>query len=163
MYYFSHISFLFHSTLIGFWLSQQFFSRATLARLTCPLDHSDWVVIFVLSYRNNRTLTLKQTACDIFFSFFLHLLIKDRSWASLGKNVLYSKEVQSWLVWPVDWAPACGPEGHRLDSQSEHMRGFWARSLVGGMREATAPCFSHTSCFSPSLSPSFPLSLKRSK
>ena len=45
------------------------------------------------------------------------------------------------------------PKGHQFNSQSEHMPGLQARSLVGGTREATTHW-----CFSPSLSPSLPLS-----
>ena len=55
----------------------------------------------------------------------------------------------------VDWASACEPKGHRFDSWSGHMPGLWARSPVGGARG--------NQCFSPCLSPSFPLSLKINK
>ena len=55
----------------------------------------------------------------------------------------------------VDWVPACEPKGCWFDSQSGHMPGLWARSPVGGTWEATMHW-----CFSPSLSPSLPLSLK---
>ena len=58
----------------------------------------------------------------------------------------------------VDWAPACRPKGCQFDSQSGHMPGLQARSPVGGTQEATTHWF-----FSPSLSPSLPLSLKISK
>ena len=58
----------------------------------------------------------------------------------------------------VDWVPACEPKGHWLDSQSGHMPRLWARSPVGGAQEATT----HWR-FSPSLSPSLPLSLKIKK
>ena len=51
----------------------------------------------------------------------------------------------------VDWVPACKPKGHRFDSQSGHIPGLWARSLVGGAQETTTHWY-----FSPSLS----LSLK---
>ena len=51
--------------------------------------------------------------------------------------------------------PACEPKVHSSDSQSGHMPGLWAKSLVGGAQETTT----HR-CFSPSFSPSLPLSLK---
>ena len=40
---------------------------------------------------------------------------------------------------------ACEPKGCWFNSQSGHMPGLRARSPVGGKREATNPCFSHTS------------------
>ena len=58
----------------------------------------------------------------------------------------------------VDWALACKPKGCQLDSQSGHMPGLQARSPVGGVWEATTHW-----CFSPSLPPSLPLSLKINK
>ena len=74
------------------------------------------------------------------------------------KNVNVKPEISpSWCT-SVDWAPACEPKGRRFDSQSGHMRGLWARSPVGGVQEA----ITHR-CFSPSLSPSLPLSLKINK
>ena len=56
-----------------------------------------------------------------------------------------------WCGW-VDWVPACEGKSHRFCSQSGHMPGFWARSLLGGAWEATTHW-----CFSPSL----PLSKKK--
>ena len=58
----------------------------------------------------------------------------------------------------VDWVLTCEPRGHWFDSQSGHMPWLQARSPVGGMWEATTHW-----CFSPSLSPSLPLSLKINK
>ena len=58
----------------------------------------------------------------------------------------------------VDWVLACKPKGHWFDSQSGHMPGLQARSLVGGAWEATTHW-----CFSPCLSPSLPLSLRINK
>ena len=58
----------------------------------------------------------------------------------------------------VDWVLACEPKGHQFNSQSGHMPGLQARSSVGGEWEVTTPW-----CFSPSLSPSLPLSLKINK
>ena len=53
----------------------------------------------------------------------------------------------------VDWALACEPKSHQFDSPSGHMPGLWARSPVRGAWEATTHW-----CFSPSFSPSLPLS-----
>ena len=58
----------------------------------------------------------------------------------------------------MDWELACEPRGYRFDSQSGHMPGLWVKSPMGGVRGATT----HR-CFSPSLSPSLPLSLKTNK
>ena len=58
----------------------------------------------------------------------------------------------------VDWVLVCEPNGCRFDSQSGHMIEFWTRSLLGGTQEATT-----YSCFSSSLSPSLPFSLKINK
>ena len=55
---------------------------------------------------------------------------------------------------------ACGPKGRWFEAQSGHTPRLWARSPVRSVREATNCCFSCTSYFSPSLSSSFPLSLK---
>ena len=55
----------------------------------------------------------------------------------------------------VDWVLACEPKGQQFNSQSGHLPGLWARSPVGGMREATTQW-----CFSPFLSPSLLLCLK---
>ena len=42
----------------------------------------------------------------------------------------------------VDWALACEPKGHWLDSQSGHMPGLQARSPVGSVQAATTHwCF----------------------
>ena len=61
----------------------------------------------------------------------------------------------------VDWVLACESKGWQFDSQSGHMPGWQARSPVGGVQEATNRCISLAHrCFSPSLSPSLPLSLK---
>ena len=58
----------------------------------------------------------------------------------------------------VSWVPACKTKGHQFNTQSRHMLGLWAMSPVGGTREATIHW-----CFSPSPSPSLPLSLKINK
>ena len=57
-----------------------------------------------------------------------------------------------------EWVLACKPNGHWLDSQSGHMPRLQAKSPVRGTQETTT----HWS-FSPSLSLSFPLSLKVNK
>ena len=62
------------------------------------------------------------------------------------------------LCGSVDWALAWEPEGFWLNFQSGHMPGLQARSPVGGTWEATTQW-----CFSPSVSPSFTLSLKINK
>ena len=54
----------------------------------------------------------------------------------------------------VDWALACEPKGHQFESQLGHVPG----SPGGGTQEATTHW-----CFSPSLSPSLPFSLKINK
>ena len=46
------------------------------------------------------------------------------------------KSVSGWCG-SVDWAPAYKPKGHRFDSQSGHLPGLQARSLIGGAWEAT--------------------------
>ena len=58
----------------------------------------------------------------------------------------------------VNWAQAWDPEGRSFNSRSGHMPGLWARSPVGGVWEATTHWY-----FSPSLSPSLPLTLKINK
>ena len=72
----------------------------------------------------------------------------------------FSKTLNDCRGWcsSMDWAWACEPKGHWFDSQSGHMPGLQARSPIGGMQEATTHW-----CFSPSLSPSLPLSLKTNK
>ena len=52
------------------------------------------------------------------------------------------------------WESSCKSNGHRFNSWSAHMPGLQANSPVEGVRQAT------NWCFSPSLSPSLPLSLK---
>ena len=47
----------------------------------------------------------------------------------------------------VGWVLSCKLKGHQLDSQSGHMHGLQARSLVEGVRVATSWCFSQTSMF----------------
>ena len=56
------------------------------------------------------------------------------------------------------WVPACEPKCCWFDFQSRHMPELRARSLAGGVQEATTH-----GCFSPSLSPSLPLPLKLNK
>ncbi|KAF6094833.1 hypothetical protein HJG60_011922 [Phyllostomus discolor] len=59
---------------------------------------------------------------------------------------------------PVGWASSCKPKSHRFDSWSEHKPGLQARSLVGGVPEATEIDISVAHpCLSPSFSLSSPL------
>ena len=58
----------------------------------------------------------------------------------------------------VAWVPAFDPKSHWFNSQSRNIPRLQARPPVGGAREATTHW-----CFSPSLSPSFPFSLKINK
>ena len=55
----------------------------------------------------------------------------------------------------MDWALSCKLKGPYFDSRSGYTPGLWVRSSVGSVREATTHW-----CFSPSLSPSLPFSLK---
>ena len=56
----------------------------------------------------------------------------------------------------VGWAPACQSKGHRCESWSEHTPGLQARSLGGGLREATNRCFACTVVFLSLFLPSSP-------
>ena len=62
----------------------------------------------------------------------------------------------------VSWASSHKAKGHWFNSPSVHMPGLWARTLVGGMWEATDQCFSLTSMFL-SLSFSLPAPLSKNK
>ena len=67
-----------------------------------------------------------------------------------------------WLVWLGGWSAGLH-RGRRLISQSGHVPGLWARSLAGACkRQLIHVSLSHR-CFSPSFSPSLPLSLKINK
>ena len=89
-----------------------------------------------------------------FMSIILEYLIRIQP--RLVQSCLYSLSKicfsPSWCG-SVDWVPACQPKNHRFDAQSGHMPGFRARSPVSGTQEPII----HWS-FSPSLSPSLPLS-----
>ena len=74
------------------------------------------------------------------------------------------QDLQSWKIkmcpgWcgSVGWAPACKPKSHWFDSHLGCMPGLWARSPVASQPSDIS--LSHW-CFSPSSSPSLPLSLK---
>ena len=56
----------------------------------------------------------------------------------------------------VDWVLACEAKGHWFNSQPGHMPGLQSKSPLGGAWVATTHW-----CFSPSLSPSLPLSKNR--
>ena len=58
----------------------------------------------------------------------------------------------------------CEPKGLWFDSWSGNMPGLWARFLAEGIYERQPVNVSlRHQCFSPSLSPSFPISLKINK
>ncbi|KAF6079289.1 ribosomal protein S19 [Phyllostomus discolor] len=61
------------------------------------------------------------------------------AWALSDKSFLPC----AWLVWLSGFSAGLGaksePKGRWLNSQSGHMPELWARSPVGGMREATLP------------------------
>ena len=67
-------------------------------------------------------------------------------------------KILPWLVWLSGLSTGYEPKGHQFNSQSGHMPGLQARSPVGAMWDVTTHW-----CFSPSLSPSLPLSLKINK
>ena len=77
-----------------------------------------------------------------------------------GNFIYYFLREQNSPGWCglVDWVLAYKPKGCWFDSHSGQMPGLQAKSPVGGMWKATPHC-----CFSPSLSPSLPLSLKINK
>ena len=78
-----------------------------------------------------------------------------------NQALLLESWIKDWRKKPwVVWLSGLSAKGLscQFDSQSGHMPGLWARSPVGGAPEATIHW-----CFSPSLSPSFPLSLKINK
>ena len=72
-------------------------------------------------------------------------------WEGYPKGIR-KKQISPGWCGSVYWAPNCETKG-RFNSQSRHTPGLNARSPVGGAREATTHW-----CFSPSLSPSLPLS-----
>ena len=77
------------------------------------------------------------------------------TWEVFSVELCLSQERYIGPGWcgSVDWVLACEPKGHQFDSQLGHMPGLQARSPMGGAWEATMHW-----CFSPFLSPSFPLS-----
>ena len=58
----------------------------------------------------------------------------------------------------VSQALSCKPKGHWFNSCS----GLWIQYVVKVLRKTTNSCSLSHQCFSPSLSPSLPLSLKKS-
>ena len=73
-----------------------------------------------------------------------------------GQKVVENRRALDWCG-SVGWTPSCKPKGCWLDSWSGYMPRLWTRFQVGGMNKATHQCFS------PSLSPYFPLCLKKKK
>ena len=56
----------------------------------------------------------------------------------VGKlSLTLSKEQQFSLAVVAQWIERWPVKGHQFNSQSGHMSGLWARSLAGGVREAT--------------------------
>ena len=100
-------------------------------------------------------------------SLTLTLINRDKEYKMIIKLSWFIKSKNSFILmlkstvfcpgWcgSVDWTPAWEPKGHQFNSQSGHMPRLQARSPVGGAQEATTHW-----CFSPSLSPSLPLSNK---
>ena len=58
-------------------------------------------------------------------------------WKTTKKVLHLNSKLSPGWCGSVDWAPACKPKGHWLDSQAGHMPGLQARSLVGDAQEAT--------------------------
>ena len=81
-----------------------------------------------------------------------------RNWKTCQITLFFKENVDGpdWYG-SVGWGLSHKPKVHWFDSQSGHRPGLWARSLVGGVGEAT------DQCFSPFLSPSFPFLLKINK
>ena len=63
----------------------------------------------------------------------------------------------------VGWALSCKAKGRRLDSRSEHLPGLRTWSLGGAFKRQLIDVSLSDGCFSPSLSPSLPLSLESIK
>ena len=58
-----------------------------------------------------------------------------------------------WGPGSIGWVSSHKPKGHWFDFHSGHMPGLQARSLVGGVQEATNQCFSRTLMLSSLPSP----------
>ena len=118
-----------------------------------------WFILFSL-WADNKACTASPwfsmiNPCDIFTEMDTQKMGK---WPTKIKVPEKKRKISPGWCGSVDWAPTCEPKGCWFDSQSGYMPGLWARSPIGGVREATAHW-----CVSPSLSPSTPLSLKRNK
>ena len=129
----------------GTWLRCRFDPRSSVCNprsYTCkilgPAESQVWVCMETAS----QCFSLTSVCLSPFHSAFLSLSFKKR------------RSSPGWCG-SVDWVPACKPKRHWFHSQSGRMPGLGARSSVGSVWEATT----HR-CFSPSLSPSLPLSLK---
>ena len=79
------------------------------------------------------------------------------SWPKRSSSSSRINPFQPWLLWFSGLSVACELKAHQFDSRSGHMPGVWARSPVGSLQEAA------NRCFSPSVSPSHPLSLNINK
>ena len=98
-------------------------------------------------------------AIDAFPAATLVLELRGSEWVWVSLCRFFKKNClgPGWYI-SVDWAQAYKPKNCWFDSQSVHMPGLQARSPVGGAQEATTHW-----CFSPSLFPSPPVSLKLNK
>ena len=67
-----------------------------------------------------------------------------RVWQIWTQTPLFKKMQCPGWCGSVDWAPACKPKGYWFNSWSGHMPELPARSLVGGVWEATNWCISCT-------------------
>ena len=88
-----------------------------------------------------------------------HISVLGEKKLMVSGGIRGSLRMMGALAGVAQWIESAGlwTKGHWFNSQSGHMPGLWARSSVGGTREATTHW-----CFPPSLSPSF-LSLKLNK
>ena len=91
-------------------------------------------------------------------SWKVHCICRESSRCTLSMFWLSKNKSSPGWCGSVDWGLAYEPKDRWFDSQSGHVPGLQARSPVGGVWETTTPW-----CFSCSLSPSLPLSLKISK
>ena len=68
----------------------------------------------------------------------IHILMESGSFYLFALlNVACMLKLTPWLVWLSGLSTVCEPKCHQFDSQSGHMLGLQARSLVGSAHEAT--------------------------